>query len=201
VDELPQLVAAGATTSVDGQWQRHIGVRHAATALDGRRGYGRWGTKDGFPVLYLGRPHDSVVVEAYRHFVDPMEDPTQAAAIAAQVQPRMLVTVVVKVANILDLRSAATRMQLGLGLDVLQSDTNRRDAYAACQEVAQVAHQLGFHGVLAPAATQIGDTLALFSDALPSAERPARAAEDQLWEHLPNDPRRTPRPSLTIVRE
>lgn len=142
-----------------------------------------------------------MVVEAYRHFVDPMEDPTQAAAIAAQVQPRMLVTVAVKVTNILDLRGAATRMQLGLGLDVLQSDTNRRDAYAACQEVAQVAHQLGFHGVLAPAATQIGDTLALFSDALPSAERPARATEDQLWEHLPNDPRRTPRPSLTIVRE
>jgi len=113
----------------------------------------------------------------------------------------MLVTVAVKVTNILDLRGAATRMQLGLGLDVLQSDTNRRDAYAACQEVAQVAHQLGFHGVLAPAATQIGDTLALFSDALPSAERPARATEDQLWEHLPNDPRRTPRPSLTIVRE
>jgi hypothetical protein len=33
---------------------------------------GRWGTRDGFPVLYLGRPVDSVIVGAYRHQVDPI---------------------------------------------------------------------------------------------------------------------------------
>jgi hypothetical protein len=41
---------------IAGQWQRHVSARYADTALSGRKGYGRWGTRDGCPVLYLGRP-------------------------------------------------------------------------------------------------------------------------------------------------
>jgi RES domain-containing protein len=201
MDDLPQIVSAAATTSVDGTWQRHAAVQHAATALDGRRGYGRWGTKDGFPVLYLGRPVDSVVVEAYRHLVGPIEDPVEAAALAAQVQPRMLITVAVNVSEILDLRKPATRVQLGLTPDVLQAGTESRTAYAACQRVAQVAHQLGLHGILAPAATELGETLALFNDLLSASDRPARVTDDQLWQHLPADPRTAPSAHLRVVRD
>lgn len=86
-DELPRLVAAGAVTTVTGRWQRHCGARYAGTALDGRIGDGRWGTKTGFPVLYLGRPLDSVIVEAYRHLIDPIEDDDERAALTQNLAP------------------------------------------------------------------------------------------------------------------
>lgn len=40
-------------------------------------------------------------------------------------------------------------------------------AYEACREVVAAAHHQGFHGLVAPAATELGVTLALFSDRLP----------------------------------
>ena len=39
----------------------------------------------------------------------------------------------------------------------LTSATNDQVAYAKCQEVAATAHQLGFHGLVAPAATRRGE--------------------------------------------
>src|SRR5664279_4083217 len=194
MDDLPRRVASAATAPVEGLWQRHVAVPYAATALDGRRGYGRWGTRDGFSVLYLGRPLDSVVVEAYRHLIDPIAEPDMAAALALarNIQPRMLVTATVAVTDVLDLREPSTRVGVGLTLDVLQSSTADREAYAACQRVAQVAHQLNMHGLIAPAASKVGETLALFMDLLPAAQRPMRDETDQVWTHLPADPRANP---------
>ena len=78
VDNLPARLAQASATSINGTWQRHVAVRFAATALDGRSATGRWGTEGGYPVLYLGRPTDSVTVEAYRHLIDPLvTDPGQ----------------------------------------------------------------------------------------------------------------------------
>jgi len=89
-----------------------------------------------------------------------------------RLQTRVLVTATLSVTDLLDLRNTGTRAQLGLTLDVLQSGTQDRQAYQGCQQVAQVAqvaHQLGRHGVLAPAAGQRGETLALVTDNLPAA--------------------------------
>lgn len=199
--DLPNLVAAGVVTSIDGVWQRHVAAPFAASALQGRQAYGRWGTRQGFPVLYLGRPLDSVVIEAYRHLVDPVEDEEQAALLAEQLQTRVLVTVTLHVSDLLDLRHAGTRGQLGLTLDVLQSGTEDRLAYETCQRVAQIAHQLGRHGVIAPAASKRGDTIALFTDNLPTAQQPQRSEEDQLWLQLPPDPRKEATRNLRIVRD
>lgn len=199
--DLPNLVAAGAVTTIDGVWQRHVAAPFAASALQGRRGYGRWGTREGFPVLYLGRPLDSVIIEAYRHLIDPVEDEQQAALLAEHLQTRVLVTATLHVSDLLDLRNTGTRAQLGLTLDVLQSGTQDRQAYQACQQVAQVAHQLGRHGVLAPAASERGDTIALFTDNLPAAQQPQRSEEDQLWPQLPPDPRKPATRTLRIVRD
>ena len=77
-------------------------------------------------------------------------------------------------------------------MDVLQSCTADREAYAACQRVAQVAHQLNLHGLIAPAASKLGETLALFMDLLPAEQRPMRDETDQVWTHLPADPRANP---------
>jgi hypothetical protein len=195
MDSLAVLVAASPRTDVDGVWYRHVAARRAAHALAGRQGVGRWSTRSGFPVLYLGRPTDSVVVEAYRHLIDPVED----GRILAALEPRTLVTCKVGVTDVLDLREASARMQLDLPLATLQSDTSDRRAYDRCQEVAQVAHQLGLRGIVAPAATKLGETLVLFIDVLPRAQHPARSAPDVLWERLPADPRSPPAPRLRVV--
>ena len=46
------------------------------------------------PILHLGRPQDSVVVEAYRHLVDPVELDTDAdrEAFMTDLVPRALLT-------------------------------------------------------------------------------------------------------------
>lgn len=197
-----RLAEVTETTEI-GRWQRHAPVRTAAQALDGWGSDGRWGTADGFPVLYLGRPTESVIVEAYRHLVDPVifEEPHDRARFVAGLMPRVLVTCTVQVTALLDLRRVGARAAAQVTLQELTCTTDDRHAYRRCQEVAQVAHQLGRHGILAPAATGIGDTLALFPDRLPAAEQPVRAASDVQWPQLPPDPREGSVRRLRVVKE
>lgn len=184
MDSLANSIAGQDPAPVKGSWQRHLPARFLVRAMGGRTGYSRWGRDIGFPILYLGRPTDSVVVEAYRHLVDPVDDPT----IRDHLAPRALVTADVAVTEILDLRTSKARMELGLTLAQIQSATHDRAAYGACQEVASAAHQQGFHGLVTPAATGLGETLALFSDRLPAHEIPVVTIE-ALWDRLPDDPR------------
>lgn len=196
MDSLAAQLSQATPTQVSGTWQRHVPFRHARAALDGRVAIGRWGTGDGFPVLYLGQPRDSVIVEAYRHLVDPVDDP----AIVATIAPRVLVTATVGVTEILDLRTATNRALAELSMTQLQSPPRDRRAYAACQNVAAAAHQLGFHGLIAPAATGLGHTLALFTDLLPTDEKPTAVAREA-WLQLPADPRNPGRGQLRIIRD
>jgi hypothetical protein len=183
--------------TIDGVWRRHVSAAHRETALQGRSAPSRWGRRGGFPILYLGRPNDSVVVEAYRHLVDPVEDP----ALLAQVGPRVLVTTdSIRVTEILDMRTATARVALNLSMEILQSETSDREAYEKCRDIAAVAHQLGFHGIITPAATRLGETLALFTDLLPQEEVPTAASVDY-WDKLPDDPRTRQRGHLSIVRD
>lgn len=196
MDSLPNGVRESPTTTEEGVWQRHAPARFASRALAGRRALSRWGTPDGFPLLHLGRPRSSVVVEAYRHLVDPVDDLTIVDALP----PRVLVTCQVRVTDVLDLRTATARMQTGLSMDILRSDTRDRDAYRRCQQVAAVAHQLGLHGLLAPAATTLGETLAIFTDRIPPEERPTLLSEE-MWLRLPIDPRGTRSAQLRVIRD
>lgn len=193
------LIAAQPPASESGQWQRHVSSRFVREALDGRTGDGRWGTRRGFPVLYLGRPRASVIAEAYRRYVDPIEE-SERGELLRQIAPRVLVSCEVAVTNLLDLRRPGARAEAGLTLSDLTSATNDAEAYAKCRAVAQLAHQLGRHGIVAPAATGLGETLALFTDVLPVAERPVRLDLDEHWSTLPEDPREAPRArALRIV--
>lgn len=186
-----------------GEWQRHVSAAHVGHALEGRAHDGRWGTRGSFPLLYLGKPRDSVIVEAYRHIVDPLEfdDPADRQAFIATLVPRTLVTCSVDVTNLMDLRTAFGRAQAGLTLQDLRSSTNNRNAYSRCQLVAQVSHQLRRHGVITPAATDIGETLALFTDLLPTAQHPTRCQHDEPWHQLPSDPRDQDVRHLRVVRQ
>jgi hypothetical protein len=183
---LPAALAKASLCTVDGIWQRHVPAVYAGTALTGRVAMGRWGTAGGYPVLYLGRPEDSVVVEAYRHLIDPVVDDEGRAP---PIQPRALITCEVSVSCILDLRLASNRKLAGLSMSQMQSETYDTAAYAACQNVSAVAHQLEYHGLVAPAATKLGEALTLFMDVLPKSEHPVRIS-DKTWPKLPADPRK-----------
>lgn len=155
-------------------------LRHAAPGRDAFAGglNGRWG--EAFPVIYLGRPEPAVVVEAYRHLVDDTGVPASA------VRRRILYEVRVDVANVLDLTAAEPLEQVGLADADLTTDI---DDYERCQEVAAAAHQLKYRGILAPSATGLGETLALFRQRLSSAELPDVISQS-FWDGLPADPRK-----------
>lgn len=182
---LAERVAAVPGVMVEGVFMRHAAPGRDAFA----GGYGgRWG--EGMLVIYLGRPEESCVEEAYRHLVDDTGVP------AKFVKQRSVYTVRVEASNILDLRTAAAQEQVGLTIEDLRSDVGE---YEACQRVAATAHQLEFHGVLAPAATGFGETLALFRQRVGVDELPVVIGE-RTWLHLP------PRPGsgevrLTVVRD
>jgi RES domain-containing protein len=168
-------VASAVIVPVAGVFYRHAAL--SVAPLRGSDSGGRWGARGAYPVLYLGRPPDSVVVEAYRHLVDDVENMR-----GDLVQPRRFVTCQVKVSKVLDLRNPASLVAVGLTFDDLIGP------HEPCQRVGQAAHQLGLHGLLAPAATARGETLSLFERHLPAAELPVQVAEE-IWEHLPTDPR------------
>ena len=167
-------VAAVAPTSLKDTFWRHAAPDREAFAggLDGR-----WGAD--FPVIYLARPETGSIIEAYRHLVEDAGVPARA------VRARTLYTVPVDVAQILDLTDPAALHAVGLSEDDLTSPVGD---YQACQDVAAAAHQLGRHGLLAPAAHGLGQTLALFRQRLDPAELPTPSRQVR-WEHLPPDPR------------
>lgn len=172
-------VASVVPVALQGTFERHCSPK--VRSLAGSAGGGRWGPPGAYSVLYLGRPTDSVIVEAYRHLVDDVDGMT-----GAMVGPRRLYTCEVDVTKILDLREAEHRLAVSLSMDDLLSDTG---VYAPCWRVARAAHQLKLHGIIAPAATVRGDTLALFEKNLPEAELPV-ISHEETWENLPADPRR-----------
>jgi hypothetical protein len=123
-----------------------------------------------------------VTIEAYRHLVDPFVSDGMTGDMVA---PRRLLICEVTVTNVLDLRDPKTLAALGLTEADLRSPIGE---YDQCWSVARVAHQLELHGILAPAATGFGETLALFEHHLPPNEMPILVGEDT-WETLPADPR------------
>lgn len=178
-------VAEATTARVEGTFQRHASP--GVEAIRGSSGGGRWGAPGSYSVLYLGRPTDSVIVEAYRHLVD--DDP-DGGLTGDMVGPRNLLTCEVAVSEILDLRDPRSQALVGLDRRALTSPV---DEYAACQRVGQAAHQLDLRGVIAPAAGigagVAGETLAVFEEKLGPDEHPVHT-DTERWDHLPPDPRR-----------
>lgn len=169
------------TTTVSGVFQRHISPRQRP--LDGSASGGRWGPAGAYPVLYLARPPESVVVEAFRHLVEPVEGMKPE-----MVGPRRVVTCKVEISDVLDLRDDRNREMVGLSIADMSSDVGD---YEACHRVGQAAHQLELHGIIVPAATGLGETLAIFERRLPAEEQP-ELIDVATWEVLPADPRQRP---------
>lgn len=170
-----ERVASIPGSALSGTFYRHAAPNRDAFA--GGHG-GRWGRN--FPVIYLARPESSAVIEAYRHLVE------DAGVPASAVGPRVIYTVRVQVERIVDLTVQDNLETVELTEEDLRTTVYD---YAACQDVAAAAHQLGYHGVLAPAAHGLGQTLALFRERLTHQELPLVRAE-ATWHALPPDPRR-----------
>lgn len=173
---------------VQGTFERHTSLRWEE--LKPSAAGGRWGARRAYEVLYLGHPRSSVVIEAYRHLVDDELDDT--SALAASVLERRIVTCKIDVPKVLDLRKNTTRASLSLADAQLFSEVGD---YTACQAIGAAAHQVGLAGLIAPAASRRGETLALFPANLP-AERWPRVTKRDIWRGLPPDPRR-----LRLVNE
>jgi RES domain-containing protein len=176
--DIAAAVSRAGTATVAGQFQRHVSPRQEP--LRGSRAGGRWGPEGAYPVLYLGRPTDSVIIEAYRHLVEPVEGMQPH-----MVGPRRLVMCEVEITSVLDLRESATRDVVGLTIADLRSEVGD---YGACHRIGEAAHDLRLHGIIAPAASGLGETLAIFEDQLLENEQPA-LVEEQTWDSLPADPR------------
>jgi RES domain-containing protein len=181
---MPVAVAAAPRTTVDGTFYRHTGVRRPD--LVGTAAGGRWGPAGAYVVLYLGRPPSSVVVEAYRHLIESViQEPGAPTLTPAMIAPRKLVTCTVTVDDVLDLRTPEAQLAVGLTEADLASDVGD---YERCRAVARATYQLGLHGIVAPAATGLGETLALFEQHLTGSEIP-RLVFVEPWDSLPADPR------------
>jgi hypothetical protein len=175
---LAVAVANCGTVEVSGTFYRHVSTR--VRSLTGTTAGGRWGSPRAYSVLYLGRPPDSVIVEAYRHLVDVVEGMRPEL-----VAPRRLLTVEVNLTSVLDLRVPTNQTTVGLDFEDLLTPPGE---HARCQRIGRVAHQLGLHGIIAPAATRLGETLAIFEFHLPPEEQPL-LIQEEVWSHLPPDPR------------
>jgi len=130
VTNLAVAVSRTKITEVRGTFQRHTGPH--VTSVVGSPAGGRWGRPGAYPVLYLGRPTDAVVGEAYRHLVDDIEGMT-----GDTVGPRTLWTLQVAVTDVVDLRDPASLAAVGLTTGDLHSDTDksapRRPSSPACR--------------------------------------------------------------------
>ncbi len=182
--KLAEAIASVPAKHVKGTFFRHVSFK--TRTLTPSPSGGRWGPRNSYPVLYLGRPTDSVVVEAYRHLVEKVESDREITP--AMVAPRRFLTCEVDLPGVLDLTEEDHRQRVGLTLDDLTSPV---DEYGPCHAVGQAAHQLGLKGILAPAATNLGETLAVFDQHVPMANQPV-VTNTTVWDRLPDDPRRKP---------
>jgi hypothetical protein len=180
--ELVAAVSELEPIRVQGLYERHTSLRWGE--LKPSAAGGRWGARGAFEAVYLGRPRESIVVEAYRHLVDDELD--DAPGLAASVLERRVVTCEIDVPHILDLRPDAARAAVGLTDDDVYSEVGD---WAPCQAVGAAAHQLNLAGLIAPAATRLGETLALYPTNLAIEYWPEVVARE-VWHGLPADPRR-----------
>lgn len=127
--KLAQDLAAAHRSAVAGQFERHVSKNWRE--LTGSNSGGRWGPPGSYSVLYLGRPHTSVTVEAYRHLVDPF---AEFGMTGDMVAPRRLLTCEVSVTEILDLRGEAAQRRVGLAEADLISDVG---SYSPCHAVGR----------------------------------------------------------------
>lgn len=94
--------------------------------------------------------------------------------------PRELLTVAVALESVVDLTgNGYTQLQL--------SADDLAGSFGPCQRVGEIIAAAGFDGVLAPAATGLGETLAVYADGIELAAH-VELVDRSEWSTLPPDP-------------
>ena len=153
LDELlVEKVNAVGPTSWSATMHRYTTARRDALSGEGaRRSGGRWNPKGLFPTIYLALPVSTCMGE--------VERAAEARHLTVERMlsvPHNLHELQVTEIDVLDLRSEATRQQVGFAPEDLASE------WDICQSVGHAAWFLELGGVLAPSAIGEGLTLALF---------------------------------------
>ena len=176
------LVAVGRAphVRVSGRFYRHS--HPDRSPLQGSASGGRWGPEGAYSVLYLGRPPDTVIVEAYRHLVDDDDNLTGRDGRASAFSRRSISTsarCLICARRPHSISSGSTPPPCG------QTSTSTRRAGESVRLHTSSACTASSPQPRPGWAT----TLALFDEQLPASELP-RLATSEIWAHLPPDPRR-----------
>jgi RES domain-containing protein len=115
---------------------------------------GRFPIAGDFGAIYLSLDPETALRELARRA-------HRLAIPISHLMPRDLVTVELRLANVLDLTDTNVQTEWGLNAATLASDD-----LVACQEVAAAARRAGYEAVIYPSATGAGENLALFYDHL-----------------------------------
>ena len=133
---------APATHVVAGPFYRCVGRRHDPLSAEGARLNGGRYNRVGDPTVYLA-DDPMLAVQEHLHRGSAFDVP--------RFNPRLLVTIEVSLANVLDLTDARTRGLLGVTLD----DLVGRGSEASLEQTRAIGDQAraeGLEGVLAPSA-------------------------------------------------
>lgn len=176
---LASVIASLGSTRVHGDFFRYTSVHSTLTTVN--TAGGRWHPPNSFQAVYFADGRESAISEAYRRIVNAFDPPLPPAGVTLR-----LWRLGIDANEVLDLRQRDAWQKLGLTLDDLRSPLRH---YEACQLVGKTAHQLGLQGIIAPAATGIGNHLSLFDEhAKPQAQ--PKVISDEILNGLPPDPRR-----------
>ena len=135
-----------------GKAYRHLGPGYQPLSGEGARVRGgRWNPTESFPVVYLAKTERSAIAEFYRLAEKNGRRP-------GDLLPRHLHRYRVELQRVLDLTVEDNLRTVRLELIDLRSEDPTR-----CQAVGDAAHYAGFEAVLAPSATGIDETLAVFT--------------------------------------
>jgi RES domain-containing protein len=176
-ERLTAIVVALPRTPFSGEAFRHLGPGYSPRSGEGARIQGgRWNPPDSFPVLYLALPKESAIAEFYRRAEREGLPP-------GDLLPRHLYRYQVQLQAALDLTDATTSEAVGFSEGLVRSDDP-----ILSQAIGDAAHYAGFEGLLAPSATGVGETLAVFPARL-QAGSIVDPVDYESWETLPPDPR------------
>jgi RES domain-containing protein len=175
--DLPAALSSLPGVRVRGRFFRYAPSR--ARLVGGTSG-GRWSPAGGFPAIYFADSRDSAIVEIYRRIIDAFDPPLPADGIFME-----LMEVAIDVQDVLDLRELSALKAVGLTITDLRSDVGD---YASCHRVGKVVHQHGYHGILAQAASGVGNHFAVFDHQLTEDEH-LKIVDVETLNGIPANPR------------
>ena len=177
MESLAVLVVACPRTDVDGVWQRHVAARHAARALDGRHGIRAMEHEERLPCP-LSRPAHQL---GHRRGLSPPCGPSRGRdharpPRAPQSGDAWLATPICSIFA----KPLAGCGSISRSMSCVRRLRSRLRPLPGGR-TGGPSDRLS--GIVAPAATDMGETLAVFTDVPRLLQRPARSAPDTAWDH------------------